>query len=606
MASKIRSLIDMSPGWSKIYDENKKFASRMGMRHRNHGIMVFPDLMSDSPSMLKFRKELHTALQASEWQAHGGELSQNSLITGSWDALLSVAGYVMAPTANGMESNDHLIKDLKLPRGFLKPEHLVIMRELAHVMFGEAKLSSMSFKKSSSSGFPYFSADVLLKEKLWEHGSAVLLANLGKSLKPTEFLKYSVPTFYITGARTQPEGLKPRFVWDGYQFVPSDKSTPFDGFHTMRHRLVYAGAGAANYAINGVFTSIRASYYSRLEKTYKVRFPQDIVDRFEKFSSLITVDVSNYDTTIQDWMFDALLKILVEEELFDPVFVSLLRSMLGGPSASQSPYPLEMSKQWPTVGDPYDDATYTMTKGLMSGIAVVSDFGRFFMTWNLLSMLNDVTGDVIGNVDRYLKHQMPLAAFSNSSDDNFIGCVTEELMTKWLGTRDKPRATYFDVRAEDYLVYLGTQYYRQNGRLHHVPNLQSWLVKWQCPEHSISLDGKGNNRRYWKDGWFGRNSLYDYHPQFRDLYQLTDSVFKKHHSMSLRDTVLQGTQAPDVSYTLTEADKIYLDNPDSIHYKIDINDVSPELLKADYGQIKVERIEKVLRKLVGRNMEITK
>lgn len=119
MASKIRSLIDMSPGWAKIYDENKKFASRMGMRHQNHGIMVFPHLMSDTPSMLKFRKELHTALQASEWQAQGGAMSQNSLITGSWDALLSVAGYVMSPTANGMVNNDHLIKDLDLPKGFI-------------------------------------------------------------------------------------------------------------------------------------------------------------------------------------------------------------------------------------------------------------------------------------------------------------------------------------------------------------------------------------------------------------------------------------------------------------------------------------------------------
>lgn len=606
MASKIRSLIDMSPGWAKIYDENKKFASRMGMRHQNHGVMVFPELLSDTDSMLKFRSELHHALQASEWQAASGAASQSSLITGSWDPLLSIAGYVMSPTANGMVNNDHLITDLNLPRTFMKPKHRLIMAEVARVMFGSAKLSSMSFKKSSSSGFPYFSSDVMLKEKLWEHGSAVLIANKGKMLKPTEFLKLQVPTFYITGARTQPEGLKKRMVWDGYSFVESDKSTPFEGFHTMRHRLVYAGAGAANYAINGVFTSVRASYYSRLEKTYKIRYPQDIADRFEKFSSLITVDVSNYDTTIQDWMFDNLLQILVEEELFDPVFVSLLRAMLGGPSASQSPYPLEMNKRWPTVGDPYDDSTYEMRKGLMSGIAVVSDFGRFFMTWNLLSMLDDVTGDVLGNVERYLTHQMPLAAFSNSSDDNFIGCVTEELMIKWLGTREKPRATYFDVRAEDYLVYLGTQYYRENGRLKFVPNLQSWLVKWQCPEHSISLDGKANNRRYWKDGWFGRNSLYDYHPQFRDLYQLTDSIFKEYHHISMRDVVLQGTQAPDQTYTLSEADKIYLDNPDSIHYKIDINDVSPELLNSDFGQIKLERIEKVLKHLIGKNMEVYK
>lgn len=601
---KIRDLIDMSPGWAKIYDENKKFASRMGMRKQNAGVMVFPHLYSDTNTMLKFRAELHNKLQSSEWQA--AENSQSTLITGSWDPLLSVAGYVMSPTANGMVNNDHLIKDLDLPHTFMRPEHEIIMRELANVMFGKAKLSSMSFKKTSSSGFPYFSADVILKEKLWEHGSAVLLANKGKSLRPTEFLTYQVPTFYITGARTQPEGLKVRRVWDGYNFVESDKSTPFDGFHTMRHRLVYAGAGAANYAINGVFTSVRASYYSELEKTYKVRFPQDIVDRFEKFGALITVDVSNYDTTIQDWMFDALLRMLEEEQLFDPVFVSLLRAMIGGPSASQSPYPLELRKKWPTVGDPYDDSTYEMRKGLLSGIAVVSDFGRFFMTWNLLSMLHDVTKDVIGNVERYLKHQMPLAAFSNSSDDNFIGCVTQDLMTKWLGTREKPRKTYFDVRAEDYLVYLGTQYYRENGRLKHVPNLQSWLVKWQCPEHSISLNGRDNNRRYWKDGWFGRNSLYDYHPQFRDLYQLTDSVFKKHHNISMRDVVLQGTQAPDVSYGLTEADKIYLDNPDSIHYKIDISDVSPHLLAADFGQISVNRIEKVLKQLVGSKMEVYK
>lgn len=604
MASKIRELIDMAPGWQKIYDENALFRSRMGMRRKNSGLMLYPHLYSDTPSICKFHGELHDRLSSgSEWKAASGELSQTSLINGSWDPLLARAGYVMSPTATGMVDNHHLLEGL--PTSFTSDRHKQIFTEFTKLFFGKAKLSPMSFKKSSSSGFPYFVPDVDLKVRLWEHGSAVAIANRGKSLSPSAWLLLQVPCFYITGARTQAEGTKVRKVWDGYEFVESSKAIPeLPGFHCMRHRLVYAGAGAANYTINGIMTSVRAHYYSEFDRTYKVRFPSDIVDRFSRFGALKTIDVSNYDTTIQEWMFDELLKSLEEQEIFDRVFISLLRAMLGGPSASQSPYPLDQNKKWPLVGDPYVDETYAMSKGLMSGIAVVSDFGRFFMTWNLLCMLDNVTSDVVGNVDRYLKHQMPLAAFTNSSDDNFCGAATEAIMEKWLGTLDKPRASYFHVKIEEYMTYLGTTYYKTPSGLKHVPNLQSFLIKWQNAEHPISLDGKASSRRYWQDGWFGRIKLYDEHPQFRDLYQLTDSIFEKYHGIKMRDSITQGTQAKDLSISLTETDRIYLDNPDSIHYKIDINNVSPELIGMDLAQISAERISRVLNKLCGKGMEI--
>lgn len=607
MAAKVRQLAEMSRGWAHLYDTNKQFAMRLGRQNFNRGLEIFPGLKSDDLSMLKFKSELHEKLQDKQWQSNPAD-TQSSRITGSWDSLLSIAGYLMSPVSVGMESNEWLIKEKKLPTKFHNDNDRLIMVELARAMFGTAKLTSMSFKKSSSSGFPLFVSDLDVKERLWQHGCSVLLANLGKKLTPRQFIDLQMPCCYITGARAQPEGLKPRTVFDGYDFVQSDKMTPFEGFHTMRHRLVYAGSGAANYAINTVFTCIRANYYSEFEKTFKVRFADDISDRFSRFASKLTVDVSNYDTTIQEWMFDALLIILEEEEILDPVFVSLLRAKLGGPSASPSPYPLELNKRWKLVGDPYENESYAMTKGLMSGIAVVSDFGRFFMTWNLLCMLHRVTGDVIGNVDRYLKHQMPLAAFTNSSDDNFIGAVSDDLMKKWIGTKDHPVPHYFDVQPEDFLIYLGPQYFETDGGLGHVPNLNSWLVKWQCPEHPIAngpAAASAIHRRYWQDGWFGRNGLYDYHPQYRDLYELTDSIFKKHHDISLRGIIESGTQAAQ-SMALSEVDKIYLDNPDSIHYKIDIKDVSPHLLKADFGQISVDRVEKVLTKLVGRNMQVIK
>lgn len=595
---RLRDQIDMSPGWKKILGtkEGALGLARLGMQNQNKGLEIFPGLFTDSPEILKIHEKWHKRLSTPEWTSS----DKASLLPKDWDALLARGGYVMSPTAIGMENNFHLLKEL--PKDFIHPDDEVIFRELVHEMFGCYKLVPMSFKKSSSTGYPTFIPDVDLKAQLWEEGINILHANKGRSLAPSAFLNYGMPCVYFTGRRTQPEGAKQRDVWTGYEFVPSSKDIGIDGFHAMRFRLVYGGSGKANYSINSIFTCIRAYYYDHFEKTYKVRFADDIVDRFSKFSAHQTIDVSSYDTTIQEWHFDKLLKVLQEDELLDPVVVSLLRAMLGGPSASQSPYPLDKGIKWPLVGDPLDDSTYRMTKGLMSGIATVSDFGRFFMTWNLLSCLHRVTGDVIGNVGRYLRHQMPLAAFCNSSDDNFMGCVSQELMKRWMFEIEKKG--YFLAKPEDQLVYLGTQYYFEGGRMKHAPNLKSYLVKWNCPEHGIWNTYKSPNRKHWQDGWFLRNKMYDSHPLFRDLYHMVDEDFKAVTKDTMRESIKSGSQYEDQIIAATEADRIFIDNPDAIHYKININDVSPELLAGEFGSIVSERIQRAIEPLFGSKMRL--
>lgn len=595
---RLRDQIDMSPGWKRLLGtkEGAMGLARLGMQNQNRGLEIFPELFTDSPEILRIHEKWHKRLSTSDWTSS----DKASLLPKDWDALLARGGYVMSPTAIGMETNFHLLDDL--PKDFIDANDEIIFRELVHELFGSYKLVPMSFKKSSSSGFPTFLPRLDIKEDLWLHGINTCLANRGKSLSPSTFLNYGVPCVYFTGRRTQPEGAKVRDVWTGYEFVPSSKDIGIPGFHAMRFRLVYGGSGAANYTINSIFTCIRAYYYDHFEKTYKVRFADDIVDRFSKFTAHQTIDVSSYDTTIQEWHFEKLLKVLLEDELLDPVIVSLLRATLGGPSASQSPYPLDKGIKWPLVGDPYDDESYRMTKGLMSGIATVSDFGRFFMTWNLLSCLHRVTGDVIGNVGRYLRHQMPLAAFCNSSDDNFMGCASSELMKKWMYEIEKKG--YFLSKPEDQLVYLGTQYYFEDGRMKHAPNLKSYLVKWNCPEHAIWNTHKSENRKHWQDGWFLRNKMYDTHPMFRDLYHMVDADFKSVVKDSMRERILSGKQQEDVVIAATEADRIFIDNPDAIHYKININDVSPELLNGEFGQINVNRIERAITPLLGPKMRL--
>lgn len=595
--------IEMSPGWKKIVETNPVFKGKLGLEFKNRPLEIYPGLTTTDPGILRVHEKWHRML-TDNWTAK--TTNPDELLPLDWDALLARGGFVMSPVSIGMEDNSYLVEDL--PKTYLRPEDKIILWELARVMFGSYIRSSLSIKKASSSGFgptakTSFVKDIGIKIELWKHGIDVVSHFKGKKLTPEQWMMYKVPCIFYCGRRTQPEGLKPREVYDGYNFVESSKDIGIPGFHAMRFRLVYGGAAAANYVINTAFTPIRKFYYTVYEKTFKVRFPEDLISRMSRFSSHKTIDVKSYDTTIQEWHFKELLKALEEQEILDPVLISLIETSLGGPSASNSPYPLDMGKPWRLVGDPFDNDSYRMTKGLMSGIATVSDFGRFFMSWCLLCELNQITGDVIGNVDRYLEHQMPLAAFCNSSDDNYMGAASETMMSKWMKNLSQ---SYFKIEPQDQLEYLGTQYYYKYNKWNHAPVLRSSVVKWDCPEYSISNMVINDHRPDYQAGFFMRDKYFDHHENYRDVYNMRDEIFKKEFGSSMLEVIrsVEPRRRIDSDFALTTADAIYLDNPDSIHYKINIEDVSKYLIDLDINVISEPEVTKCLSTLLGpRNKE---
>lgn len=592
----IMQQVQMSAGWRKLVNENPVLKGKLGLQFGNRPLEIFPGLTTTDPKILRTHERWYKTL-SENWVAKSS--AQDQLLPLNWDALLARGGYTMSPVSIGMEDNEYLVKEL--PSGFIRAVDKVILDELAKVMFGKFVRASMSIKKSSSAGFPHFRKDIDSKIEMWKHGMDVCRAFKGKRLTPYQWLSYKVPCIYYCGRRTQPEGLKPRQVFDGFNFVESSKDIGIPGFHAMRFRLVYGGSGSANYVINTAFTPIRKYYYSAFEKTYKVRYPEDLVDRMSRFGSHMTIDVKNYDTTIQEWHFRELLRALSEQELLDPVLLSLLEACLGGPSASGSPYPLSEGKPWRLIGDPLDNDTYTMRKGLMSGIATVSDFGRFFMTWTILCELHQVTGDVVGNIDRYLRHMMPLAAFCNSSDDNYIGTASKKVMDDLMAGL---RKTYFKIEPEDQLVYLGTQYFfRGNGRLDYAPVIQSAFVKWNCPEYAISNMIKNTHRVNFGDGFMMRDRLFDKHENYRDIYEELDSIFERETGSTMLGSIRSVAPRSSADGVLTTADSIYLDNPDAIHYKINIEDVSPHLIAMDSNVISEPEVTACLTTLLGPKAE---
>lgn len=197
---RLRDQIDMSPGWKKILGtkEGALGLARLGMQNQNKGLEIFPKLFTDSPDILRIHEKWHKRLSSSEWTSS----DKASLLPKDWDALLARGGYIMSPTAIGMETNFHLLEDL--PKDFLHHDDEVIFRELVHELFGAYKLVPMSFKKSSSTGYPIFKPDLDIKDGLWTQGINILHANRGKKVSPSAFLNYGMPCVYFTGRRAQP------------------------------------------------------------------------------------------------------------------------------------------------------------------------------------------------------------------------------------------------------------------------------------------------------------------------------------------------------------------------------------------------------------------
>lgn len=111
------------------------------------------------------------------------------------------------------------------------------------------------------------------------------------------------------------------------------------------------------------------------------------------------------------------------------------------------------------------------------------------------------------------------------------------------------------------------------GRVHAYYNLRSFAERTFSPEHSAY----DRRRSDIAAGVSARLKLYADHPRFPELLTVLDELHVQHFGVTWT-----GYASSVIQYT-NDADLIYLGNPESIHYMIDIEDVSPELIDADFS-----------------------
>jgi hypothetical protein len=118
-------------------------------------------------------------------------------------------------------------------------------------------------------------------------------------------------------------------------------------------------------------------------------------------------------------------------------------------------------------------------------------------------------------------------------------------------------------------------------------NVTSWLPSAESAvKNAIHKDKSAGSIHapYWAHGWLSRWDYFKRNPAADHALQITDQVFKKHHGISITELAKRHFKDPNAEFgNLTDVERQFLFNPDYIHYRINLEDVRPELYERTYS-----------------------
>jgi len=593
-----------SPVWDRKphYDGNLMLP---GIKSTQSGYINFLDMVSrQCNSTLKF-------LPTEE-----GFAGTNG-VTGSFDRIRTISGVGMTPLTYMPRDNDSIAVGMRLPSGFINRRHQRIFEDLADLMWGSAKRTNFRVPKDSSSGFPFFTSDSKEKLHLVNHVlkhydeilELVIRDDHEKLAKEHGFV-----IAYYMGTRGQSDVPgKERLVNDfeyaktggksGRRFA-ADKTVRIDGkviegFSAMRMRTVCGMSLMANILINIVQYPVRAHYAHEFAFTWHHTTSDAKVDKVRRYKYAVDLDVTQFDQSCQLWAMDHWLKCI--SKYLAPSMLALYKKAHRAPYFQPS---VDGTQPGRWMGNPLKAGDFTLSPGLMSGIATVSDYGKFMMVFAYLCWIDDVTTDVLEfGIGKILKGEHPKYALLNMGDDCRLLLNDIHLRSVLLNkikeenASDKDRTTYYKFDVEEGGSFIGDVIIRRDNQLELVPSIISYLDKFFVAERGI--DSKF--RRFWPLGYYERKVLFGRAPAYDEVESIVQWAWKKSFpEYTSINTIVDKfiDQSRMVLPTAASAlDAQAMLDPDKIHYSINPDDLSKDTLEALVMSIPKEEIEPILKNL---------
>lgn len=578
-------------------EAGRHFGFKLGSR----AIDPFPELFSDNPDYLdmctRVAHRLHTELPPKKVLPNG--FFDENAITTNFQELNTVAGYNMVPATYAVINNKLLRSEIYLNDDFESERDKKIFEELMAVRYPTHDGSRGKISRISSSTFPFFSKDVDLKANhlslLLKNGDKIKkfinsgdLKKLYKELK----LLFGMVDVYRSQADI--------FVEENGEFVPkkrkvnditystsggaigkrfdADKSVVVGGRvlrgkSSCRARTAYGFSNAPNLLMTAAFEGFRHYADSTYYQTYKHTTRESILEKINKFKNAVAVDVTTYDQTVPKFLMDTWIRC----SPFNAFGKELLDLMVNAPmfyrgvSQESSPY-------W--TGDPLDIEFFNQYRGLISGLFSTSAMGKDFFTFCLLTILDKVYGDVLGNVEKILRWEHPVYAITNMGDDSNIHSNDDKLIhwiEKQLATTQYGMSPYFKVDIEDGFKFLGNiGYIDKDGNKQLCGDLGTYFKNMLVPERSIS----GSHRKYGVYGLLERRSVYSSHPLFSVADAIFQEEFRKSFGVNWLDYMEKYLVMPknEEARVMSQAEIEVVLDPSKLHYKYNEDDIGEDIL----------------------------
>lgn len=515
-------------------------------------------------------------------------------VPGNFNALLNVSGYGMDPLPIPVSNNSTLIAANKLSASIRREDEPYLI-ELVKLFFGHVAPANLHIRKTSSTGFPYFTTDNQYKKM----AALKILHNvddwLDKMAGDAQHLhmaleEYHTIYLYAIQERQQPNSITEN---DDGSHASKSRTAPTEkearsgdysggtiadmtvrdrngnvvpGHFAMRRRDVFGGNGPLNYALTAIINCFREVYLNRFSFTYKTRGREDKQQKITPYAYVVGSDVKTMDKMCPKWFTDFVMAELTK--YLDDRVVKVMDRLFRAPYVVPPPWRKTSDSYDPVFGEsPLEDSSFTNHVGLPSGIAFNPDWGKLWMTFVYIVLYKDV-GAIFrpADIEPLLRGLNRDHALQDMSDDA-VFLTNSATVAKRLTS---PSSPYAVLEVERPVIYLGDVYCDVSGKKRVYPNPITYAVNSLCREDSVDR----LLPQAFGEGYLARMQVYSHSPIFRDLNAILEQECRKYAGVN--PTLMARSLARRQSFS--EIDAMVRNSPNVLHYKVDPKDVSPDVL----------------------------
>lgn len=470
----------------------------------------------------------------------------------------------------------------------------------------EVNPSDLVINRFSSLGAPSYAKSVESKAEVIEPYLDRLgdVTKLYASLDLRALLNdYGLLFCYIAGERHQAQkilgdprsgySVKERSVYDiNGNFVEVDSTLPQDvaSFSPLARRCrsrVISVSTMAAFPLRLLGNSWANHMNSAYPYTFKHGSPDTYSMRVSRFEGHLAVDVSNHDQNIPP-QFAHVLEDLCEFSL-GPLWAMQLAMAIRQPHLSRSDY--LGSKGVKIYGDPFDASTFTALPVNTSGNPVttqISSLAGAFYVCDALMEAGEIPDTREGMLS-FLRGENRHWGMINGGDNNLIGGPSANHIRELLDT-----LPYADLDTTE--SFMGWVLYKgADGGLKLLPNIPGYINNLLMPGRSLQDPMRGDPIK----GAYARRAHYSAHPEFPVFDDILSSAVNKFFGIPYDEL-----SEPDFGKVraVNVTDYVYLTNPDSIHYKVDRDDLTAGLFDIFYYVVPASRSSAISEAMANTNL----